>query len=525
MKILLAICLSLICMQVLAATTWYVTTNGSDGADGTTWETAKQTIQAAIDVAASNDTVLVSNGVYATGGRVVYGAMTNRVAVTNAVTLRSANGPTVTTIRGKGPLGDSAVRCVYLGANAVLSGFTLTGGCTRVGSYGDNNGGGAWCETSATISNCVLSGNSADYCGGGTYDGTLYNCTLSNNTANDFGGGASVATLFNCVLTDNMAYGGGGAEGGTLWDCTLSNNWVSYRGGGAYFSTLYDCTLSDNYAGNVGGGTYRGACYNCVFFANTALTSGGGTYDSTVCNCTLSGNAAGSAGGGVRYGYVTNCIVYYNSAPSEANCSYAYPVLSCTTPDPGGTGNITNAPLFVDTGGRNYRLQTNSPCIDAGTNLYAIAVDYDGVPRPLDGNNDGLARWDMGAFEYIHPLADTDRDWLADTNEIATGTSAIMADTDGDGMIDGAEARAGTNPLDDESYLAVFEVERSSSGMKVTWSSVAGKTYDIERCGDLIEGSRFTLFTNVPAFAPANTVTDTTATADFAYYYWVRLVP
>jgi hypothetical protein len=87
-------------VRSVGAATWYVATNGSDSADGTSWATAKQTIQAAIDLTVSNDTVLVNNGVYATGGRAINGGVTNRIAITNAITVRSLNGSDATIIEG-----------------------------------------------------------------------------------------------------------------------------------------------------------------------------------------------------------------------------------------------------------------------------------------------------------------------------------------------------------------------------------------------------------------------------------------
>src|SRR5437762_13877942 len=109
-----------------SATVLYVDANSAGPTPPyTDWSTAATNIQDAIDFAVDGDLVLVTNGVFSTGGRVVYGALTNRVVINKAVSVQSVNGPGATVIRGNSPIGSNAVRCVYLTNSATLIGFSL----------------------------------------------------------------------------------------------------------------------------------------------------------------------------------------------------------------------------------------------------------------------------------------------------------------------------------------------------------------------------------------------------------------
>jgi len=430
--------------------------------------------------------------------------------------------------------------------------FGTASNCVISGNYATGQAGGA---QQSILIDCTVSGNSSGVISGenpsgrcgGVFNCTLTNCVLTGNSSAE-AGGASYGTLNNCTVYNNSGFVGAGAEFCTLNDCLVFSNSAtsqSYRysiltaGGGMYFGTANNCIILGNQvqlderssaSGAYGGGVYNATLNNCALLDNYILGgSGGGAYGSTLNNCTVAGNsAAGGFGGGAYGSSANNCIIYYNTAiyyvsdfstANATNCALNY---CCTFPLPSsGVGffNFTNAPLIVSlsgTGG-NLHLQTNSPCINSGNNAYVTgSTDLDGNPRVVGGTVD------IGAYEFQTPKSAISYAWLQQYGLPADG-SVDYADLDGTAFNVYQDWNAGLNPTNPASVLAMRPPTstNNAAGITVSWQSVRGIPYLLQRSTNLAAQPAFSTILSVTGQSNTTSYTDTSATNSVPYFYRV----
>jgi len=294
------------------------------------------TIQAAINNSNNGDIIIVSPGTYTGPG--------NRDInfLGKAITLRSTdpNDPNVVaaTIIDCNGTESEPHRGFYFDnyedANSVLAGLTITNGYA-------NQGGGIFCEQSSpTITNCDITGNSAGdefgmgFAGGGIFCKeavpTITNCVISKNYARHGGGVAGCdGPISGCIITDNWHSGLSNCNG-PITDCAITTNSAGRDGGGLKQcnSEITDCNISNNTAEHMGGGLSHcnGTISNCIITGNSVIVEGSGILGSqggglfqcngVISNCIISGNSAGGDGGGLGScgGSINSCIINGNSA-------------------------------------------------------------------------------------------------------------------------------------------------------------------------------------------------------------------
>lgn len=287
----------------------------------------------------------------------------------------------------------------------VISGLTLANGQT------DASGGAIYNREALVLSAVTLTGNSAAELGGGldNYSGTV--------------------SITDSLLTGNSASRGGAISNfqGTLTlnGTSITDNTAAYYGGGLASyeaeSTIDQTTFSGNRATDFGGAisNFAGAVVlqTSTLSGNSAAAGGGldgyGT-DIQVTQSTLAANSA--IEGGAIYGNesqiaLTNTIVGQSDAPASCflNGGALTAAMDSLADDNscGATSMVNDLGLgpLQDNGGptATQALVSGSPAIDAGDagGCAALTTDQTGLPRVVDGNGDGNAECDTGAFEFV----------------------------------------------------------------------------------------------------------------------------
>jgi predicted outer membrane repeat protein len=344
------------------------------------------------------------------------------------------------TIRNGNAIGDGGGILVG-NADLVIRDCAVTGNRASLTGGGISNSGAPG-TGDVTVVRTIVSRNVAGAGGGlaiyGTSQLTAKDSTVRRNLSGSEGGGIRAATvmLTNSTVSGNSAATNGGGIStttATLTNSTVSGNSAGNNGGGIYAGTpaLTNSTVSGNSAGNDGGGIYAAtpAVTNSTVSGNSAATDGGGIWaaSATLLNCTVVENSAHTGGGvfrflldgtfSVRNTIVALNLVDFTGTDPDVSGSFTSPGHNLIGDGTGGTG-FTNGvngdivgtnispidpklgPLAMNGGKtKTHALLAGSLAIDHGDNTGVPATDQRGLPRKKDGNGDGSARVDIGAFE------------------------------------------------------------------------------------------------------------------------------
>ncbi|MEW6107868.1 MAG: choice-of-anchor D domain-containing protein [Nitrospirota bacterium] len=329
------------------------------------------TIQNGIDAAGPGATIKVAQGTYYENIIISTSKEFTLQGGWDSTFTSRAEDPSLTIIDGDvtgDGIGDGSVLTIIAvsGFNITVNieGFTIQNGTGIVGQYG-TYGGGIYAASYSS----------------GAIALTLINNIISTNNATNYGGGLGIfskdpgssitVTLTNNIIAGNIANDNGGgiyahSEDSGNTTLTLSNN-----------------TITDNTAVNNGGGLQ-------------AYSYNGGATDITLSNNIIWGNTASNSGDVsiIGEGGTTTINSSYNDIGSIYN-DLTYPGVYY---DLGG--NINTDPLFENPASGDYHLDDYSPCIDTGTDDEAPSIDFEGDPRPFDGDSNATATTDIGADEY-----------------------------------------------------------------------------------------------------------------------------
>nr|MBC8382838.1 T9SS type A sorting domain-containing protein [Candidatus Cloacimonadota bacterium] len=242
------------------------------------------------------------------------------------------------------------------------------------------------------------------------------NSSFSNCAAASSGGGLYFDDC-QVVKIDSCSFGSNVSQSGGALKCNASNLSISQTK--IYFN---EATIG---AGIYCGGQSFVSVDNCLFYENNSNHSsskGGAFYvndaEVEIFNTTITNNRVSNQGGGISHlGTKTltiNNSILWDNLPQDVWCvdTTKVTISYCDVSDYwAGTGNLALDPNFADTTNNDYHLTYNSPCIDAGNNMYVHSfADLDGNVRIWDGTGSGYDIVDMGCYEFGAPIYAVDEE-------------------------------------------------------------------------------------------------------------------
>ena len=360
---------------------YFVKNTGNNSNAGTSWATAKNDLQNAIDVAISGDEIWIAAGTYkptkipgSTGNSTsrdvafhinknlkIYGGF---AGTETSLSQRNISENPVTLSGDIGTIGTNTDNCYHVVITKGLNNTSLIDGLTIRDGYSSSSGNISW------------PGNGTYYRENGAgmvnYQSALIlnNLIICNNTSvhstKGKGGG-----LFNDQANINV------------YNSVIYSNISSQQGGGVYNTTsnskFYNTTFYENIGSN-GGAMFNNnnspIVNNCIFWKNkkgTSISSAGSDISGgtpTVIYCITQNNSNFSSGTGI----------VNNQSPLFINAS-----------DPDGADNVW---MTKDDG---LKLKSTSPAVDAGLNsaISGYSTDIMGTTRVMN------TTVNMGAYEML----------------------------------------------------------------------------------------------------------------------------
>ena len=429
-KVLVCIFLAQVGLKVLGGSTYYVAPWGDNSNDGS-FENPWQTIPYAASHSGAGDTVYVRGGTY-----------------------DYPDGIWIRGIYGQG--GDSTgywVLINYPGEEPIL----IMGSWMRVeapyviieGLHFVNKGVGLYMSPIPdpyAAHHCIVRNNL--FTGTGFRYGAIHvmgeDCIVENNVIRDIVQSSSldhgiyVHTSRRNIVRNNYISGAAGwgihiydekksySEPDSIRiidDLVVESNFIIDNGSGGIivatglngFPLAKNIIIKNNIIvqnqGNPGarGVAVRSRAENIKIYNNTIVMYGGDKVGVRIAGCCGSADSFKT----IYDTYVKNNIIYTEDSSYSiylGNSAYVYNLRVNTNLysnlnnfEVTDSNPVISDPLFVNPDSTDFHLQSISPAIDTGLMLSEVTHDFDGNPRPYDGDNDGIEKMDIGAYEYVGP--------------------------------------------------------------------------------------------------------------------------